>query len=286
MNTETELDQLDNPTEWGSIVATAIIDPARTPEMARRADIKLAVQTRCFCDCGSILDQQTAVGLVDAKGNVRNVSCPKCMRNALRDSLKKMTERYGVEHTRETITHDFSLIAWTSTTTGAEIWSTYSTPAPRQPRQPKADRWLTPAQVQDDCQGWTPGAVLVVAPRYCIRPDAAGRQKLSKRAPDGLQNHERFPRIIATAERWLSMIPGHGLTEGETAIDDSKFASTSMIDACGRKHCDIATQILRTAEHYCGPGHWCAGPPKELFVCYRNAEGQTLAIVAQLTDND
>ena len=276
--------QIDNPTEWESMIGAAIVDPSKTAEMQRKIEVKLTVQNRMFCDCGSTLDQTTAVCLVQG-GKVRNVSCPACMAKALRESLQKMTERYGADHTQTTIAQDFSLISWAGTTTGAEIWSTYSQPAPRRSPKPKPDRWMTPTQIASDCHGWTPGATLVVAGAYIMQPDAAGRQKLSKRSPDGLQNHDRFTRLIPSAEKWLSMIVGSTLTAGDTTTDDKGVTSTAFLDQYGSRVCSVDTRILQTVEHYCGAGFWCFGPPKEKFVAYRHHNGATMAIVAPLTDD-
>jgi hypothetical protein len=160
----------------------------------------------------------------------------------------------------------------------------HSAPAPKKPKKPKPDRWMTPAQVAEDCLGWTPGAVLVIAETYIMQPDAAGRAKLSKRAPDGRQNHERFPRLIATAQRWLGMITGSALTAGDTTTDGHGLTSTAFLDQYGRKVCDVNARIIRTVEHYCGAGYWCFGPPKEMFIAYRHPNGPTMAIVSPLTD--
>ena len=282
--------QIDNPTEWESMIGAAIVDPSKTAEMQRKIEVKLTVQNRMFCDCGSTLDQTTAVCLVQG-GKVRNVSCPACMAKALRESLQKMTERYGADHTQTTIAQDFSLISWAGTTTGAEIWSIYSSPAPKAPKapkKPKPDRWMTPAQIAADCYGWTPGATLVISGPYIMQPDAAGRAKLEKRAPNGVQNHDRFARLIPTAERWLSMIAGSTLTAGDTTTDAEGVTSTAFLGQYGCKVCKVCAvnaRIIRTVEHYCGAGHWCFGPPKEVFIAYRNHSGATMAIVSPLTDD-
>ena len=283
MNTDT--DTTDNPTEWGAMIGAAIIDPARKAEMQRKAEVKRSVESRIFCDCGAILDQQTAVCLVEEQCHVRSVCCQKCMAAELRKSLRKITKRYGTEHAQATITEDFSLIDWTKTTTGAEIWSTYSRPAPRRPKKPNSDRWMTPAQVAEDCYGWTHGAQLVIAGAYIMRPDAAGREKLSKRAPDGLQHHERFVNLISMAESWMGMIPGSTLTVGDTTTHGTDLISTAFLDQYGSRICRVNTQILRTIEHYCGAGYWCAAPPKESFIFYRHHSGATMALVMPLTDD-
>lgn len=279
-------DQLDNPTEWEAIVGAAIIDPSKTAEMKRKAAVKLAVEARWFCDCGKILDQQTAIGLVDAKGNVRNVSCPACMVKELRKSLRKMTERYGAEHTRETITQDFTLISWTGTITGAEIWSTYSQPAPPRPKKPKPDRWMTPAQLEADCHGWTPGATLVIAGPYIMQPDKAGRRKLEKRAPDGIQNHEHFSRLIATAEHWLAMTVGSKLTQGAIVDNDGRTMTELLCDD-GSIYCRLDTIRMRTVEHYCGAGAWYESPTSDKMKSprYCHTPHAACALCASMTDN-
>ena len=279
MNTDT--DQLDNPTEWESLIGAAIVDPARTAEMKRKVDLKLAVERRIFCECGSILDQQNAVCLVDKTGSVRNVSCPACMKTELRKSLQKMTERYGAEHTQETITQEFTVINWAGTTTGKEIWETYS----RHGRRPKKDsHWYTPAELEKSCIGWTPGAIVAVEPRFILRPNAAGRRKLEKRAPNGLQNHDRFPRLLAQAEEWFCMSEGARLTEVPTTTpDDDGRPQTEMKYSDGSHCCDMGTKIVRTVEHYCGAGYWTESPT-DMFIVYRTPSGTPSGLAARMID--
>ena len=143
------------------------------------------------------------------------------------------------------------------------------------------DQWYTPAELEVSCQGWTPGAIVVIVPRFILRPDAAGRRELSERAPNGLQNNERFPSLIAQAEKWFTLFQGVTLTEGPTTADDEK-PTTQMMYA-GETSCYIDTKILRTVEHYCGAGYWTESLGA-VFLVYRNASGHAIGLAAKLSD--
>jgi len=276
-------DELENPTEWEAMIGTAILDPARREEFDRKSSVKIAVEHKIFCDCGSVLDQETAACLILKPDTVKAVNCPACMQKALKPAIKSSIERYGEEHARQTITTDFELWSWSAVVAGEDLWNYAPAPrAPRKTRKPKTGR-LTPAEIRAKCQGWTVGAEIVISGTYCMRTIPERAKVLARQKPT--QQHaspETLARLVRQFEQWCGQGYGSSLAgtpdprrEGHT-IDCTAFR-----DERGAKVCRIDTRLRLTVEHYCGPGQWRADRQRPAAQArYVHANGRILAIVA------
>ncbi len=275
-------DEIDNPTEWESMIGTAILHPERREEMERKVELKAACSYRTLCGCGAPLDQRTA-WLTKIDGRAAGITCRPCFQNTINTALDSARNYTDAETVRANTRRSLTARTWKRDYTGAEILELIGTPERTKPKA-AGSKWYTPAEIEESCQGWTPGAILVIEPRYILRPDAAGRRKLERRAPNGIQNNERFPRLIVQAEEWLSLREGARLTEGPTTTpDDDGRPQTEMKYSDGSHCCDMGTKILRTVEHYCGAGYWTEAPTK-MFIVYRTPTGTPAGLAARMID--
>lgn len=274
------IDQLDNPTEWGGIIGTAILHPERREEMERKVELKAACSFRALCGCGTPLDQRTA-WLTKIDGRAAGITCRPCFLHTINTALDSARNDTDAETVRANVRRSITARTWKRDYTGAEILELIGTPKRTKPKAADS-KWYTPAEIESSCQGWTPGAILVIEPRYILRPDSRGRRKLEKRAPNGIQNTERFPRLIGQAEDWLSLREGARLTEGPTTDDDGR-PQTEMRYTDGNHCCDMGAKILRTVEHYCGAGYWTEAPA-DMFIVYRTPAGTPAGLAARMID--
>ena len=262
MTTETEL---DNPTEWGSIIGTAILHPERREEMERRAELKAACSFRALCGCCAPLDQRTA-WLTKIDGRAAGVNCEDCFRNTIRTALDSATNDADAETVRANTRSRITARTWQRDYNGEEILELIGTPKPTKPSRKKPAAF-SPQEIAAELIGAAPEVwtfpYMVLRPTPAASKKIAGREfrNLPRRVTQGLE----FLRTTKHGDE-LSTTPE---VDGIITLTDPDTPRTYSADA--RK--------LRTVERNTEPGgKWHAPIGENSPLVYR-VNGETVAML-------
>lgn len=262
MTTETEL---DNPTEWGSIIGTAILHPERREEMERRAELKAACSFRALCGCCAPLDQRTA-WLTKIDGRAAGVNCEDCFRNTIRTALDSATNDADAETVRANTRSRITARTWQRDYNGEEILELIGTPKPTKPSRKKPAAF-SPAEIAENLIGACEN-IWVFHP-MALRPTAAALQKLTgKRYKSSAGMIAQGLSVLCNAKHGaeLSTTPE---VDGIITLTDPDKLRTYSADA--RK--------LRTCERNTEPGgKWFAPIGTNSPLVYR-CNGETAAVL-------
>lgn len=265
MTTETEL---DNPTEWGGIIGTALLHPERRDEMERRAELKIACSHAAFCQCGDPLDQATAF-LLKIDGRAAGVLCKSCFDETLRGIFDRATAETPPDTVRRNIRNSITARTWHRDFTGEAILAridTYPTP-----RKKSAQKKLPAAFSPQEISGELIGASSEVwsFPYMVLRPSSQAQEKLTgKRVKNSIVNIKRGLDFLRTTKHGAELFQAPEV-EGIVTLTDTAQLRTYSADA--RK--------LRTCERNTAPGgKWHAPIGENSALVYRVA-GENVAVL-------
>lgn len=275
MTTETETETYEE------LIGTAMLNPDQKSDSLRRIECKLQASARITCDCGNILDQKT-VTLIRVDRKTAGAMCPACFPSRLGTSLAHAIGTADEKAVRRNFVSGISAADWNRTYTGAQLWEMIANPAPSPKR---VNKYLTPQQLKSQAVAYTAG--IIVTDTLILIPNVDGRKKLGPHFPGTECDTPRQRSVLATSRGLLDVKPGERLTPAEIRprcyddrIEDQTFRTES-----GAYVAEVNAQLIRTAERYCGAGHWHSAPSDPMnSLRYCDDSGNVLAIVASLTD--
>lgn len=171
----TKIDELDDPTEWGSIIGTALLHPERRDEMERRAELKIACSHAAFCQCGAPLEQRTAF-LTKIDGRAAGITCEECFRYSISTALDRATHDTDSETARQNTRRSLTARTWNRDYTGAEILEMIAAPKPKKPSRKKPAAF-SPQEIAENLIGAS--EYIWVFHPMVLRPTPAALQKLT-----------------------------------------------------------------------------------------------------------
>lgn len=264
MTTETE-NELDNPTEWGGIIGTALLCPERRDEMERRAELKIACSHAALCQCGAPLDQKTAF-LTKIDGRAAGITCEECFRYSIGRALDRATTDTDAENVRQNTCRSITARTWSRDYTGAEILDLIGAPKPTKPSRKKPAAF-SPQEIAAELIGAAPEVWCF--PYMVLRPTPAASKKIAgKRHRNSIVNVKRGLDFLRTTKHGaeLSVMPGAGWLVTLTNPDQLRTYSAE-------------SRKLRTAERNTEPGgKWFAPIGENSPLVYR-VNGETVAVL-------
>ena len=261
----TKTDELDNPTEWGAIIGTAILCPERRDEMERRAELKIACSHAAFCACGAPLDQATAF-LTKIDGRAAGITCEECFRYSIGRALDRATNDTNAETARQNTRRSITARTWSRDYTGAEILDLIEAPKPTKAGRKKPAAF-SPAEIAAELIGAAPEVWSF--PYMVLRPTAEASQKIAgKRCKSSIVNVRRGLDFLKNTKHGAELFqtPEHA---GVITLTDPDKLRTYSADARKLRTCERNTTA---------GGKWHAPIGENSPLVYR-VNGETVAML-------
>ena len=269
--------ELDNPTEWGSIIGTAILHPDRRAEMERRSELKIACSHAVFCRCQTPLDQATAY-LIKIDGRAAGVLCGTCFMQTMAQQLDSASREAGAETVRANIRRGITARTWQRDYTGAEILALLddASPQPRKkstPKKPPAA--FSPQEIADQVCG-------VSETVWCfyfmvLKPSAKAQEKLQGK------RYKSSPTRVAQGLHFLSDTKrGNPVFKNPEKTEDNGQKTVELTDGTtGQSWTADARKLLTVERNTDTGGTWYSPTGTNSPLVYQ-VSGETVAVLMPL----